>query len=216
MNARPTVVPPSFAVAADAGDAAGGEDDAAGAARPPSKTQRKKAMHDLQALGEALVALPDARIEPLGLDERLLAAVQDYRRTRTHEGRRRQMQYIGKLMRGADAGPIREAVAAMQLGRAHDALALHEAERWRAELLHGDDAVERWREAHPEADLQQLRSLVRAARKDAAARPEERSGRAFRELFRFVRLHDARAPEDPAATGVDDDGADQAGAGRDV
>ncbi len=106
-------------------------------------------MHDLQALGEALVALPDARIAALGLEERLVAAVEAYRRTRTHEGRRRQMQYVGKLMRLADAEPIREAVAAMQLGRAHDSLALHEAERWRAELLADDEALARWREAHP-------------------------------------------------------------------
>lgn len=164
--------------------------------RPPSKTRRKQAMHELQDLGEALAALPDARIEALGLDERLLSAIEQLRRTRTHEGRRRQVQYVGKLMRGADAEPIREAVAAMQLGRAHDALALHEAERWRAELLAGDDAVERWRAAHPQADLQQLRSLVRAARKDAAAAPEQRSGRAFRELFRFLRGHDGDAGQD--------------------
>ena len=178
-------------------------DDAA--ARPPSKTQRKKAMHALQDLGEALVELPDERIAALGLDERLLAAVQAYRRTRTHEAQRRQMQYVGKLMRGVDAEPVREAVAAMQLGRAHDALALHEAERWRAELIAGDDAIDRWRAAHPQADLQQLRSLVRAARKDAAAAPEQRSGRAFRELFRYIRQHD----------GAPSTAADAAG-GRDV
>lgn len=109
------------------------------------------------------------------------------------------MQYIGKLMRGVDAEPIREAVAAMQLGQARDALALHEAERWRAELLASDDAIERWRAAHPAADLQRLRSLVRAARKDAAASPEQRSGRAFRELFRFLRDQGAAAPRGDAA-----------------
>lgn len=153
----------------------------------PSKTQRKKASHDLQDLGEALVALPEARLADLDIDEPLRDAIAEYKRTRTHEGRRRQMQYIGKLMRRTDPEPLREAVAAMQLGRAKDALALHEAERWRAELIADDAALTRWTAEHPDSDLQQLRSLIRAARKDAAAAPEQRSGRAFRELFKFIR-----------------------------
>jgi ribosome-associated protein len=155
----------------------------------PSKTQRKKASHDLQDLGEALVALPDARLLDLDIDESLREAIQEFKRTRSHEGRRRQMQYIGKLMRRTDPEPLREAVAAMQLGRAKDALALHEAERWRTELIASDDALTRWTAEHPEGDLQQLRSLVRAARKDAAAAPEQRSGRAYRELFKFIRQY---------------------------
>ena len=97
------------------------------------------------------------------------------------------MQYIGKMMRRADPEPLREAVAAMQLGRAKDSLALHEAERWRAELVASDDALTRWTAKHPDSDLQQLRSLIRAARKDAAVVPEQRSGKAFRELFKFIR-----------------------------
>ena len=138
----------------------------------PSKTRLKKAMHELQELGEALTTLADDRLAALSLSETLLEAVHAYRRTRSHEGRRRQLQYIGKLMRHADAEPIRQAVAASQLGRAHDALALHQAERWRDELLAGDEALTRWMQAHPQTDLQQLRSLIRSARKDAAA-PEQ-------------------------------------------
>ncbi len=160
---------------------------AAAAAPRPSKTQAKKAMHELQALGEALVALPADRIAALELSETLHAAIGELRRTRSHEGRRRQMQYIGKLMRGIDPAPIREAVAAMQLGNAHDTLALHRAEHWRSELIAADAALTAWAAAHPASDLQQLRSLVRAARRDAAAAPEQRSGRAYRELFRFIR-----------------------------
>jgi ribosome-associated protein len=166
----------------------------------PSKTRMKKESHELQALGEALVALPDNRILDLAISERLLGAVQEYKRTRTHEGRRRQMQYIGKLMRLDDVAPIREAVLAMQLGHAKDALALHESERWRNELIESDDALTRWTADHPDADLQQLRSLIRAARKDASVAPEQRSGRAFRELFQFVKAH---ALADGAAQGAD-------------
>lgn len=158
-----------------------------GAAERPSKTQRKKASHALQDLGEALVALPTDRIAALPLPDTLAEAVREYGRTRSHEGRRRQMQYIGRLMRGTDTEPIRQAVLDMQLGRAKDSLALHEAERWRAELLASDDALTGFLREHPEADAQQLRSLVRNARKDAAAQPEQRSGRAFRELFQFIK-----------------------------
>lgn len=153
----------------------------------PSKTQRKKDSHELQALGEALVALPADRLEGLGIDETLLDAIREYKRTKSFEGQRRQMQYIGKLMRRADPEPLREAVAQMQLGRAKDSLALHEAERWRTELIASDDALTRFMAEHPECDVQQLRSLIRAARKDASAAPEQRSGRAYRELFKFIR-----------------------------
>lgn len=159
----------------------------------PSKTQLKKAMHELQELGEALVALPADRIDALALSDTLRSAIGELRRTRSHEGRRRQMQFIGKLMRGTDPEPIREAVAAMQLGSAQDTLALHRAEHWRSELIAADDALTAWGAAHPGSDLQQLRSLVRAARKDAAAAPELRSGRAYRELFRFIRQAQATA-----------------------
>ena len=168
----------------------------------PSKTQLKKEMHELQALGEALAALPESRIVGLAVSESLIGAVMEYRRTRSHEGRRRQMQYIGKLMRRNDVEPIREAVLAMQLGQAKDSLALHEAERLRAELIASDDALTAWTQKHPGSDLQQLRSLIRAARKDAAVAPEQRSGRAYRELFQFIK-----------AQTLADDGADGAGDG---
>jgi len=153
----------------------------------PSKTKMKQASHELQALGEDLVSLPDSRIALLNLTETMLAAIREYRRTRTHEGTRRQMQFIGKLMRHTDAEPIREAVAATKLGVARNALELHEAERWRAELIASDDALTRWMAEFPATDAQQLRSVVRSARKDASSVPEKRSGRAYRELFQLIK-----------------------------
>ena len=163
----------------------------------PSKTRLKKESHDLQTLGEQLAALSDGQLAGLGLNEQLFDAVNQYKRTRSHEGRRRQMQYVGKLMRRADIEPIREAVASLQLGHALDSLALHEAERWRVELLASDDALTAWTAEHPGGDVQQLRSLIRAARKDAAAAPEQRNGRAFRELFQYIKAHAAAAHHDP-------------------
>ncbi|HEX7440635.1 MAG TPA: ribosome biogenesis factor YjgA [Caldimonas sp.] len=153
----------------------------------PSKTRRKHDSHDLQALGEALIELPQDRLDALPLSETLRDAIDQCRHTRSHEGKRRQMQYIGKLMRRTDPEPIRQAVAEMQLGRARDSLALHKAERWRAELIAGDAATTRWIAAHPASDVQQLRRLVRSARKDASLAPEKRSGRAYRELFQFIK-----------------------------
>lgn len=166
----------------------------------PSKTRRKKDSHDLQDLGVALVEMPDNRLVDLPMDEILLDAIRQYRGTKTHEGRRRQMQYIGKLMRRTDPEPLREAVAAMQLGHAKDALALHDAERWRAELIASDDALTEWTALRPQADVQQLRSLIRAARKDASVLPEQRSGKAFRELFKLIRQY----PEQPPAPRPDE------------
>ena len=172
------------------------EDDDAADARP-SKTALKRQMHELQELGEALMTLPDDRIDALGLPESLREAVREAQRTKSFEGRRRQIQYLGKLMRRADSGggiaPIREAVASFRLGHAKDALALHEAERWRAELIADDAALERGLAAHPGTDVQALRSLIRNARKEAAAAPPaapgaaQRQGRGYRELFQRLR-----------------------------
>lgn len=159
----------------------------------PSKSQRKRDSHALQDLGEALVALPPSRLAALALPERLSDAVNAYLVTRSHEGRRRQMQFIGRLMRGLDVEPIRAAVLAHERGQAQDALALHEAERWRAELIAHDEAITEWLRQHPDADTQQLRTLVRNARKEALAEAGApagvvpRKGRAFRELFQFIR-----------------------------
>lgn len=167
------------------GSAEGGPDSAD--ARP-SKSELKRASHSLQVLGAALVELPEERLAAAPMPEALRDAIAEYRRTRSHEGRRRQMQYIGKLMRGADEAPLREAVAAAQLGSAREALALHEAERWRTELIADDAAIERWLAAQPNTDVQHLRSLVRAARRDAGGlAPEARQPRSFRELFQFIK-----------------------------
>lgn len=156
----------------------------------PSKTRRKTDAHELQSLGQALLDLPDARLVTLGLDEPLVEAIRLHHRIKSHEARRRQLQLIGKLMRRADVEPIRHVVAEMQIGRAHDSLALHRAEHRRAELLEDDAAVTRFADAHPDADRQRLRALVRNARQDQAAAPEQRSGRAYRELFKFIREHE--------------------------
>lgn len=176
------------------------DDDAtpAGRAERPSKSALKRQMHDLQSLGQELTELPESRVAKLDLPDALRDALAEYRRTRSHEGRRRHLQFIGKLMRKADEAPIREAIAAFKLGSAKETLALHEAERWREELLASDDAITRWLDRFADIDAQQLRSLVRAARKDAKAadasgQQDQRHGRSYRELFQLVKASLAAA-----------------------
>jgi len=179
--------------------------------RRPSKSQLKRDSHELQALGEALVTLPKDRLADIGLPELLGDAIADYKRTKSFEGKRRQMQYIGKLLRGVDPEPVKEAVASFQLGHARNALALHEAERWRAELVADDHALTRWVAEYPESDVQKMRALIRNARKDAAAAPENRSGKGFRELFQTIKhTLEGQGRSDGGDDGLPDDDEDEA------
>jgi ribosome-associated protein len=164
----------------------GGDEEEAGDSGP-SKTQLKQQSHDLQTLGTQLAALSDDRLAATDMPEALRDALLEFRRTKSHEGRRRQMQYVGKLMRKADEAVLREAVAEATIGSARATLALHEAERWRAELIADDEALPRWLLKHPDTDTQQLRSLIRAARRTAELPPEARQPKSFRELFQFLK-----------------------------
>jgi ribosome-associated protein len=178
----------------------------------PSKTRMKQEAHELQTLGRELSELPEDRLAAIEMPDALREAIVTFRRTKSHEGRRRQLQYVGKQMRAADAGPLREAVDAYRLGSAKDTLRLHETERWRDELVANDEALTRWTQEFPQSDLQRLRSLIRSARKDAAAAPEQRSGRGYRELFQFIKPWLIGAEDDAGADAGDasegDDGDD--------
>jgi ribosome-associated protein len=156
-----------------------------------SKTKRKQEMHELQALGAALVTLPESQLEELSIDDSLRAAVLEAKRIKSHEAKRRQMQYIGKLMRGVDPAPIREAIAAVE-GRSAQATAQHRRlEIWRERLVADDDALTEFATAFPGADLQALRALLRNARREMK---EGKPPRAHRELFRFLKNAAATAP----------------------
>lgn len=186
----------------DPDDAEEDFDGEEGGFRRPSKSALKRESHELQSLGKQLLEMPDSRLNDIPMPERLRDALDAFKKTRSFEGKRRQLQFIGKVMREVDSEPLREAVAQFQMGHARNALALHQAERWRAELLSDDkDVVTRWAEDFPGTDLQQLRALIRNARKDAAEVPEKRSGRAFRELFQYIKqaMEDQDPDQDPAA-----------------
>ncbi len=170
----------------------------------PSKTQRKRQMHELQDVGEALVALPAHRLAGIPMPEQLRDAVMLAQRiASSREGRRRQLQYIGRLMRTIDTQPIREALArAAEPGR-EDAALLHAVERWRERLLAEPAALDAWQAEHG-ADEELVR-LVEAARAEprTPGTPGARKGRAYRDLFR--RLRGALAPRDVHADASTDD-----------
>ena len=166
-----------------------------------SKTDLKRDSDERQQLGEDLLTLRSDLTQRLltqeHLNDKLLEAVAEAKRITNFEGRRRQMQFIGKLMRkldDEDIEAIREALRAQHSGSAKETLALHQTEQWRDRLLQSDDAVAEWMAAHPDTDSQQLRALVRQARKDNTADKTTvsqglapRQGRAFREIFQLVK-----------------------------
>jgi ribosome-associated protein len=163
----------------------------------PSKTQRKAAMHELQELGKALTTLSRAQLSRMALDEDLRAALMDYQRLPRFEAQRRQLQYIGKLMRGLDAAPIRAALSALRGDSAGEAARLHRLEALRLKLL--DDEVATLaliQTDYPHADLAQLSRLASATRKEQAERKPPRN---FRALFRALKAIDdaAAAPLEP-------------------
>ena len=165
----------------------------------PSKTQRKKQMHDLQALGAELVELNDQQLASIELPEALGDAVQEARRITSREGRRRQLQYIGKIMRGIDPEPIRERLAAWRsVSREHTAR-LHRLERWRDRLLQDESALTELMQQHPEIDAAHIRTLVRNAAKERAAGQPPNS---YRALFRLLAETVEPAPEQQESSEV--------------
>ena len=162
-----------------------------------SKTELKRESTELQKLGEALLTLRSELLERLQLPEKLLDALDEVRRITNFEGRRRQMQFVGKLMRGLDEeklAAVREALDTQRQGSARESLALHEAEQWRDDLIEREDALQRWLDRHPGTDSQQLRALIRQARKDRQPNQDEisrgmvpRHGRAYRDIFQIVK-----------------------------
>ncbi|TSE36168.1 ribosome biogenesis factor YjgA [Tepidimonas charontis] len=173
-----------------------------------SKTDLKKRSAHRQQVGEQLLTLKAQLLQQLALPDALVQAIAEAKRIDDFEGRRRQLQYVGKLMRQLDDAllpAIEAAIAQQHQGSAVETQRLHEAEQWRERLLANEEALQDWREIEPDADWQHLRTLIRQARKDAQARAAAsgddapvRQGRAYRELFRHVRfVLDARAAAAP-------------------
>jgi ribosome-associated protein len=162
-----------------------------------SRTELKRESTELQKLGEELLTLRPALRDALQLSEKLTDALDEANRITNFEGRRRQMQFVGKLMRLLDdeqVAAVRTALEEQHGGSARESIALHEAERWRDDLIARDEALQEWITQHPDTDSQQLRALIRQARKDRQPTQDEisrgevpRHGRAYRDIFHIVR-----------------------------
>lgn len=151
----------------------------------PSKSQRKRDSAALQDLGAELVNMPKSKLAALPLDEELREAIALAQGIKAHGGRKRQILYIGKLLRGIDASPIKEALAKLDQTDAASVAHLHRLERWRERLLsEGDDALTQLLGDAPAADSQRLRQLIRNAQQEHAAGKPPKSSR---ELFKYLR-----------------------------
>ncbi|WP_305883051.1 ribosome biogenesis factor YjgA [Burkholderia singularis] len=184
-------------------------DDAGHGYDRPSKSQLKRDMHALQELGAALVELPKDALKRMPMPEDLADAVAEARRITDHEGKRRQVQYVGRVMRSLSDGEtaaLRAALDAQRGVNKAETARLHWIERTREHLLANDDALTAFIREYPSADVQEGRTLIRNARKEAQ---QGKPPRYFRELFQWIKTASAAADshgeDSPAAEDDHDD-----------
>ncbi|RXZ32310.1 DUF615 domain-containing protein [Oxalobacteraceae bacterium CAVE-383] len=175
----------------------------------PSKSQLKREMTALQKLGEELVAEPRDRVKRVPMPEDVREAILECQQIKDHEGRRRQMQYVGKKMRTLDETELAAIQRTLDSWRGlskADTAAMHALERRREKLLKDDNALAELLQQHPEVDIQHLRTLIRNARKEQA---ENKPPKAYREIFQILKeLQSAGSDgdaDDTAAEDHDDD-----------
>lgn len=150
----------------------------------PSKSQLKREMTALQDLGAELVALSKERLAKIEMPERLRDALLDAQRFTKHEAKRRQMQYIGKIMRDIDAAPLRAAMDEIKGNSEAATIRQHRLENLRTRLMEDETKFSELARDYPGADIQHLRQLRRNALKEAE---QGKPPRAYRELFRELR-----------------------------
>lgn len=163
----------------------------------PSKSQKKREMNALQDLGESLVALSADQLKKIDLPDDLRAAVRDAQRFGSHGARRRQMQYIGKLMRAIEPAPIQAALDEINGVSAAANARLHWLERQRQRLLENETVIGEIAREYPGTDIQHLRQLRRNALKEQE-QEQGKPPRAFREIFQVLKnLVDAGTTAEP-------------------
>jgi ribosome-associated protein len=150
----------------------------------PSKSRRKADAHALQTLGAELVALNKNQLSQVDMPESLREAVEAAQRIHAHEGRRRQLQYIGKLMRNVDPEPIRVKIEGWKTVSVEETARLHLMERWRDRLIDDPQALQAFAGEYPQADLQQLRTLIRNTQRE---REQKKPPKSYRALFQLLR-----------------------------
>ncbi|MDQ7834132.1 MAG: ribosome biogenesis factor YjgA [Humidesulfovibrio sp.] len=180
--------------------------------RPPSRSQKKRDSAALQVLGGKLAELPESALKRLDLAPRLMEAIMDYKGLAKHEAKRRQLQFIGALMRETDSDPLARAVEDMESGNRTQAREFHAVEAWRTALLSGDESgLEAIVALAPEAEQVEVRSkirqLVRNARTEAEKNKPPRSSRTLFRLLRELRQSgQGDLPESLPGEDIDDEG----------
>jgi len=149
----------------------------------PSKTKKKEAMHELQDLGAELVELSVGQLKRINLPENIYEAVRECQKITAHGAHRRQLQYLGKLMRSADDELIRAGLALIRGESAAEAARLHRLERMRVRLLEDETTLADIAAIWPGADLQHLRQLRRNALKEQEAGKPPKN---FRAIFQVL------------------------------
>ena len=163
----------------------------------PSKSELKRQMNELQKLGEELVAQPRDRVKRVPMPEDVREAILMCQTITNHEGRRRQMQFVGKKMRTLDADElalIQKTIDSWKGMSKADTASMHALERRRDKLLTDDKALTVLLEENPELDVQQLRTLIRNARKEQA---ENKAPKAYREIFQILKQVAAKTAPEP-------------------
>ena len=153
-------------------------------ALPPSKTMIKKQMHELRDLGRELTELGKDQLAQLDIPENLRDAIREMKNINKFGAQRRQVQYIGKLMREVDTAPILARLDAWKGKSQHHTAHMHQLERWRDRLMEDDSALTELLAAHPQADAQRLRTLIRNAHKEKLANKPPKN---YREIFQALR-----------------------------
>lgn len=153
---------------------------------PLSKSELKRQSAELQKLGEEIVNLSDAHVATIPMDEELHDAVHQARaQNRKKEGYRRQLQFIGKLLRRRDTAPVKEAMAKLTHQHRANNAAFHALEKAREDVINqGDEAIQTLVEEYPELDRQKLRQLHRQVKKE---REKNSAPKAYRELFQYLK-----------------------------
>lgn len=154
---------------------------------PISKTKRKRAMDALQDLGGELVDLSNDQLKQLNLPDTLLIAVKDAKKlTNARGAQKRQLQYIGRLMRDIDPEPIQAKMDEWKGVSKEATIKLHLLERWRERLLENESALGEFLASYPGVDVQYLRTLIRNAHKERDASKPPKSSRALFKLLREI------------------------------
>ena len=153
----------------------------------PSKSQLKREMTALQKLGAELIAEPRERVKRVPMPEDVRDAILECQTITDHEGRRRQLQYVGKKMRtleDEEVALIRKTIDSWKQPSKAETAALHAIERRRDKLLADDGALTELRAQYPDLDLQQMRTMIRNARREQA---ENKPPKAYREIFQMLK-----------------------------